>query len=85
MAQLFLFGLHWSHAGNLYYDAVLTGEKDELINYFNQHKRSDVTLVKIEFFGPEDMPIEQYLQRPARIVSEWWRQDCGQASKAHGT
>ena len=53
MAQLFLFGLHWSHAGNLYYDAVLTGEKDELINYFNQHKRSDVTLVKSSSLAPK--------------------------------
>ena len=68
----------------MYYDELLARDKDGLMNYFNQHKRSDVTLAKIELFGPEDMPAEQYLRRPARIVSGWWRQDYIQATKADG-
>ncbi len=75
MAQSFLFGIHWSHAGKMYYDELLAGATDELVNYFNLHKRSDVTLVHVELWGPEDMPDEQALRRPARIVTDWWRKD----------
>src|SRR5215475_10226165 len=77
MSQSFIFGIHWSHAGNMYYDELSADEKDEVVNYFNQHKRLDVTLVEAELIGPEDMPVEQLLQYPARILSEWWNRGYG--------
>ena len=83
--QMFIFGIHWSHGGNTYYDELLACEEDKLINYFNQRKRSDVTLVKVELCGPEDMTVYQLLQHPCLMISEWWRQDYGLTSKNDGT
>jgi hypothetical protein len=80
MSQFLIFGVHWSHGGETYYDELSAGSKEEAVNYFSQHKRSDVTLVEVELIGPEDMPIEQLLSRGARILTAWWKRESGPAS-----
>src|SRR5690348_15470361 len=67
LQQCFVFGIHWSHAGRMYYDELSANGKDEVEDYFNRHKRPGVTLVETELIGPQDMPVEQRLKHPARI------------------
>ena len=38
----------------MYYDELPADSKDEATEYFNGHKRDDVTLVRVELIGPDD-------------------------------
>jgi hypothetical protein len=52
MWQTYIFGMHWSHEGKMYYDEIPAESIDEAADYFNHHKRDDVTLVRVEVVRP---------------------------------
>jgi len=52
MWQTYIFGMHWEHEGKMYYDEIPAESIDEAANYFNHHKRDDVTLVRVEVVRP---------------------------------
>lgn len=54
MWQTFLFGMHWRHGKEMYYDEISVGSKEDAAAYFNEHKRDDVFLVRVELIGPDD-------------------------------
>jgi len=62
-----MYGAHWSHHGKLYYDEFPANSKDDAAEYFNDQKRDDVTLVRVEKVRPitvcGDTPI--YRLRPS--------------------
>jgi len=60
MWQTFIFGMHWRHGSKMYYDELPAGSKDEAAGYFNNHKRSDVTLVRVEMVGPDDSGVREF-------------------------
>jgi hypothetical protein len=64
MWQTFIFGIHWQHEGRMYYDEVTAGSREEAAEYFNAHKRDDVTLVRIELIGPDDGGVREYADSP---------------------
>ena len=48
----------------MYYDEVTAASKEQAAEYFVEHKRDDVALVRVDLVGPEDcgfrcMPIPQ--------------------------
>jgi hypothetical protein len=59
MWQSFIYGMHWRHDGKMYYDEVSAESKDSAVEYFNDHKRDDVTLVRVEFIGPNEGGVRQ--------------------------
>jgi hypothetical protein len=69
MWQTFIFGMHWSHEGKMYYDELPAASKDEAAAYFNEHKRSDVTLVRVELVGPDDPGVREVTDPPVSPFS----------------
>src|SRR5581483_1879879 len=69
MWQTFIFGVHWSHEGKMYYDELPAGSKEEAAQYFNEHKRSDVTLVRVELVGPDDPGVREVPGSPVSPFS----------------
>ena len=64
MWQTFIFGMHWRHAGKMYYDELQATSKDEAAAYFIDHARNDVTLVRVELVGPDDSGTREYAHSP---------------------
>ncbi|HEY5913046.1 MAG TPA: hypothetical protein VJA21_20845 [Verrucomicrobiae bacterium] len=64
MWQTYIFGMHWMHKGKMYYDELPAGSKDEACDYFNDHKRDDVALIKVELIGPDESGVREYAHSP---------------------
>ncbi len=69
MWQTFIFGMHWKHAGRLYYDELSAASKEEAAEYFIDHKRDDVSLVRVELVGPDDSGVREYVHSPVSPFS----------------
>jgi len=64
MWQTFIFGMHWKHEGKLYYDELPAESMVEATDYFNDHKREDVALVRVELVGPDEPGVREYAHSP---------------------
>jgi hypothetical protein len=64
MWQTFIFGMHWRHGRKMYYDELPAGSKNEAADYFNDHKRVDVTLVRVDVVGPDDSGVREFSRSP---------------------
>jgi hypothetical protein len=64
MWQTLIFGVHWMHEGKIYYDELPADSKEEAAEYFIDHKRDDVTLVRVELVGPDDSGVREYAHSP---------------------
>jgi hypothetical protein len=69
MWQTFIFGMHWRHQGQMYYDELPAGSKDEAADYFTDHKRDDVDLVRVELVGPDDSGVRENAHSPVSPFS----------------
>lgn len=54
MWQNYLFGIHWRHGDERYYDELCAESEEDAIAYFNDQKRDDVALIKVVLIGPDD-------------------------------
>jgi hypothetical protein len=54
MMEKFIFRVHWKHNGKMYYDELPADSKEEAAGFFNDHKRDDVSLVRVELVGPNE-------------------------------
>ena len=64
MWQNYIFWLHWKHDGKLYYDELPAESKDEAAEYFIDHCRDDVSLVRVELVRPDDGGVREYAHSP---------------------
>lgn len=48
----------------MYYDELSAGSEVEASDYFIDHKRDDVDLVRIELVGPDDCGEREYAKSP---------------------
>lgn len=64
MWQGYIFGMHWLHQGKMYYDEVHAESKSAAAAYFNEHKRDEVTLVRVELIGPDEGGVRMPVQNP---------------------
>ena len=53
----------------MYYDELSAGSKEEAAQYFNDHKRDDVTLVRVELIGPDDGGVREGADSPVSPYS----------------
>jgi hypothetical protein len=67
MWRTFMFGMHWRHGGQMYYDELPAGSKEEAAEYFIDHKRDDVDLVRVELIGPDDSGVREYAHTPSPV------------------
>jgi len=64
MPDLFLYHVHWQHQDKLYVDEFSAGSLVEAVDYFNDHKRPDVTLVRVELVGPDQGGLREFAHSP---------------------
>lgn len=66
MWQSYIYGMHWRHDGKVYYDEVHAESKEEAVEYFIDHKRDDVTLVRVELVGLDEGGVREPVFLPDR-------------------
>jgi len=64
MWQQFIFGMHWMHEAKMYYDELSADSREAAAEYFIEHKRDDVSLVKVELIGPDDGGVREFAHSP---------------------
>jgi hypothetical protein len=69
MWQTFLFGMHRMHGGKMYYDELVAETKEEAAEYFNEHKRDDVKLMRVDLIGPDECGLRECAGYAARAIS----------------
>jgi hypothetical protein len=58
--------MHWKHGGKMYYDELPADSKDEAAEYFIDHMRDDVALVRVELVGPNEGGVREFAHSPNR-------------------
>jgi len=48
----------------MYYDELPAASKDEAAEYFIDHMREDVALVRVELVGPDEPGVREYAHSP---------------------
>lgn len=56
--------MHWKHEGKMYYDELPAESKDEAAEYFIDHMRDDVMLVRVELVGPNEGGVREFANSP---------------------
>ena len=69
MWQTYIFGMHWKHQGEMYYDELTASSQDEAAGYFIDHCRDDVSLVRVELVGPDEPGTREYAHSPVSPFS----------------
>lgn len=64
MQEMFKFHVHWRHGNKIYLDELSAASKAEAAAYFNDHKRSDVSLVRVELVGPDEGGVREFTHSP---------------------
>ncbi len=63
MRERFIFGMHWKYDGRMYYDEIPADSMEQATEYFIDHQRDDVSLIRVELVGPN----EGGLREPAAL------------------
>jgi len=69
MWQSNIFGMHWKHQGKMYYDELTAESMEEAADYFGDHERDDVDLVRVELIGPDEPGAREYAHSPVSPFS----------------
>jgi hypothetical protein len=64
LSERFIFGMHWKHDGRMYYDEIPADSKEDAAEYFIDHKRDDISLVRVEFVGPNEGGVRELVCSP---------------------
>lgn len=64
MWESYIYGMHWKHDGKMYYDEIPAESKVGAAEYFIDHKRDDVTLVRVELVGPNEGGVRELAHSP---------------------
>ena len=64
MWQTYIFGMHWKHGGTMYYDELPAESMEQAAGYFIDHKRDDVSLVRVEVVGPDEPGVRERARSP---------------------
>jgi hypothetical protein len=66
MWQSFIFGMHWKYYGKTYYDELPAESKEDASEFFIDHMRDGVSLVRVELVGPNEGGVRELAQSPYR-------------------
>lgn len=56
--------MHWKYDGKMYYDEIPADSMEQASEYFIDHKRDDVSLVRVELVGPNEGGVRQPASLP---------------------
>ena len=48
----------------MYLDELCGTSTDEVVDYFNDHKRDDISLVRVELIGPDEGGVREFAHSP---------------------
>lgn len=65
----YIFGMHWKHEGEMYYDELPAENQVAAVDYFMDHKRDDVSLIRVEFVGPNEGGVRELTRSPTSPFS----------------
>jgi hypothetical protein len=60
----YIYGMHWKCSGRMYYDEIPADSKEEAAGFFIDHKRDDVTLLRVEFVRPNEGGVRELAHSP---------------------
>ena len=63
-SQLLKFRMHWTHNGKFYIDELPAASAEEAAQFFKDHQRPDVSLVRVELLGPDDGGVRESARPP---------------------
>lgn len=66
MTERFIFGMHWKHDSKMYYDELPADSKEAAAEYFIDHMRDDVSLIRVELVGPNEGGVRELAHSPYR-------------------
>ena len=64
MWQSYLYGMHWSCEGKMYYDEIPGESRDDATEFFIDHKRDDVKLIRVVYVGPNEGGVREPAHSP---------------------
>jgi hypothetical protein len=64
MWQSYIFGMYWKHSEQMYYDELPAESKEAAAEFFIDHMRDDVMLVRVEFVGPNEGGVREFAHSP---------------------
>jgi hypothetical protein len=64
MPEMFKYRVHWKHRGTVYLDEYAAASRVEAVDYFNDHRRPDVSLVAVELVGPDEGGVREFAHAP---------------------
>ena len=64
MWQSYIYGVHWTCEGKMYYDEIPAESQDEATEFFIDHKRDDVALIRVEYVGPNEGGVREPAHSP---------------------
>jgi hypothetical protein len=64
MQDMFKYHVHWKHNDTMYVDELSAASQVECVDYFNDHKRADVSLVRVELVGPDEGGVREFAHSP---------------------
>jgi hypothetical protein len=62
MWQSYVYGVHWECEGRMYYDELPAESQDEAAEFFIDHKRDDVKLVRVVYVRPNEGGVRELAQ-----------------------
>jgi hypothetical protein len=66
MWQSFIYGMHWNYDGKMYYDELPAESKEEAAEFFIDHMRDGISLVRVELVGPNEGGVRELAHSPNR-------------------
>ena len=69
LRERFIFGMHWKHDDKMYYDEIPADSQTEAVDFFIDHKRDDIALVRVELVGPNEGGVREMVCSPASPFS----------------
>jgi len=80
MWQSYIYGMHWKCEDRMYYDEIPAESREDAAEFFIDHKRDDVTLVRIEYVGPNEGGVREpahspYMPFDPLMARRKWDQD----------
>jgi hypothetical protein len=63
---MYKFRAHWMYKGKVYFDEFCAASESQAARYFNDHKRSEVSLVRVVYIGPDDggIGVQEFAHSP---------------------
>jgi len=58
--------MHWKYDGKTYYDELPAETQEEAAEYFIDHMRDGVSLVRVELVGPNEGGVREFAHSPNR-------------------